>query len=91
VIIRPSAFGSIGAGNVRVIASIGGRSVSPAAGTVARGGERSVESEVVRPSVVSENWASGGHGSAGMNWSVLASSQRQAPGWLGSRVANASG
>src|SRR4051794_5957156 len=81
--MRPSVAGSSGSGNTRVIDLIGSATSSFSAGSVFDGGEISVSRvEDELPIVKLKRW-SGGQGSAGLNWSVRASTQVQAPGWAG--------
>ena len=75
-----NASADTGSAKLRAISSIATALVAPAAGWLASGGASSVESRTVRPAAVTETRSSGGHGSAGSNCRVRASSQVKAPG-----------
>src|SRR4051794_29382167 len=89
--MRPSVAGSSGSGNTRVIDLTGSATSSFSAGSVFDGGEISVSRvEAEEPIVKLKRW-SGGQGSAGLNCSVRASTQVQAPGWAGDIFTKRSG
>ena len=84
--IRPRICGSSGSGKTREIDLTGSAISSFSAGRVLAGGEIKVSSVVAPvPAAPTENVkrCSGGHGSAGLNCSVRASTQLQAPGCAG--------
>ena len=84
VTIFASIAGGKGSLKVSVISSKGSRPSAPSPGTVATGASRSVASvAALPPAGATRKRESAGHGSAGRNCSVLASSQRNAPGWEG--------
>src|SRR6185312_16073289 len=89
--MRPSVGGSSGSGKTRVIDLTGSATSSFSAGSVFDGGEIRVSRVVAAVPIVKLKRWSGGQGSAGLNWSVRASTQLQAPGWAGAIFTKRSG
>ena len=91
VTMRARSAGSIGSAKVSVIASTRSRPSASLAGMALEGAAMRVVSRAFVSRAAHAKRASGGHGSAGRNWRVRASSQVNAPGCGGESVTRRSG